>query len=134
MAITKSSPPNIIPLHPPLTIRRGVVGLPMRVEDGEEEGAEHIYRCRTKLKSTMKKRGRIGGYHHLVNKTMLINTETGGPSGRCFNSRHSILGLVQASKLRPDAAGDQARDRWIFIIMAPAGLAAIQPDSLHFAA
>ena len=39
MAMTKSFPPNIIPLHPPLTIRR----LPMRVEDEEEEGAEHIY-------------------------------------------------------------------------------------------
>jgi len=35
-------------------------------------------------------------------------------------------------KLRPDAAGDEARGGWTFIIITPAGLAAIQPHSLHF--
>ena len=33
----------------------------------------------------------------------------------------------------PDAVGDDARDGWTFSIITPDGLAAIQPDSLHFA-
>ena len=33
----------------------------------------------------------------------------------------------------PNAAGDEARDGWTFSIITPDGLAAIQPDYLHFA-
>ena len=33
----------------------------------------------------------------------------------------------------PNAAGDEARDGWTSSIITPDGLAAIQPDFLHFA-